>query len=154
MAIQIEVMYDEGDRANNKRYTKTQRVDIRLACTLKKTNVLYVILSATTTAARARVTIDGVPKERVSEWVPTVGDENVFQDVCIVARRGDDFCLEFIGSNNFSWIPESEPLLGNDGSFGHGGVDLGFDEAVYFYATKPDPAVAKIARAYYEESMH
>lgn len=154
MAIQIEVMYYEPDKATLNRWTKNVRRDVRLAGTLKKTNVLYVILSATTTAARARVTLDGVPKERVGSWSSVIGDGNVSQDVCVMARRGDDFCLRGVDDPDWLWIPESDPLGPASNRIPDTYTDVPLDEAVYFYGVKADPAVAVIARTFFDESMH
>ena len=56
--VEVEVMYADRSR---------QRVPLDQADTLPKDDVLFIILSASTTSERGRRTIGGVPYERIAE---------------------------------------------------------------------------------------
>jgi len=151
MAIQIEVMYAQPDYPGSRHLTR-KRVDVRFAYTLQRDNVLHLILSATTTAARSRNKVDGVDKERVGEWTPN-RQGTVTQDCCTLYKRGNDFALGGVDDRELSWRPESDPISDAIHAPREFNPTREADVVIYFYAGYTNPALRLHAQSLFDSDM-
>ncbi len=123
--IAVEVMYGTVD-ADTGRYLRV-RVGLDAAPTLDRENVLAVILSDVTTAARSRRTVDGNDVERRGQaflFNPASG--------AVLARQGGMVMLEAIGGvERWVWVKENDSATGSRES----GLPPVFPKnAVYFHS--------------------
>lgn len=149
MAISLEVMYAAGRPAGVYRFYR-KRVPIEEAHTLSKDGVLFIILSAVTTSARSRQTVDGSPVERVAQWV-SGQDPDSTKDAAILVRESGQVVLAHITDMSWVWHNESDPFSEAEDT----GLPATLPKnAVMFYGLKIDPQLFIAARDLFVSDMH
>ena len=92
--MDIEVMYSDGSR---------QRVPVANAATLRRDEVLFMILSAETTEAKARIYIDGKPYRRAREIFGLDYYAVLTQDGYHLLWGWDD--------HTYAWVDTTDPFV-------------------------------------------
>ncbi len=98
--IEVEVMYAE--RAPRTNLFLRKRVGLMAAPSLKRTNVLAIILSDITTSARSRRTYKGNPVERRGEVM--MWDHLSAERALLIVRRGEVVLASWIGETIWDWV--------------------------------------------------
>ncbi len=98
--IEVEVMYAER-LPQSSGYTR-KRVGLLAAPSLKRTNVLAIILSDITTSARSRRTFNGNPVERRGQVMLWAGPSA--ERALLIVRRGEVVLSPWIGVTSWDWV--------------------------------------------------
>lgn len=150
MAVSIEVMYAGGNLAEGFYRFRRKRVPVELAHTLPKNGLLFIILSAVTTAARSRKTVDGNPVERVSEWASNQNPDST-EDSAILVREAGQIVLSHTDDFSWNWSNEDAPFSGAEET---GLPPTVPRNAVMFYGVKIDPQLFIAARDLFVADMY
>ena len=109
--IEVEVMYAERRPASSG-YTR-KRVGLMAAMSLKRTNVLAIILSGITTSARGRRTFNGNPVERRAQ-VMMWGSPS--DKALLIVRRGEVVLTGLEDVISWDWIRIDDSSIGRNPS--------------------------------------
>lgn len=150
MAVSFEVMYAGGNLAEGFYRFRRKRVPVDLAHTLPKDGVLFIILSAVTTSARSRKTIDGADVERVSDWVSNQNADSP-KDAAILVREAGQVVLAHVDDISWVWHNEDSPFTNIEET---GLPPTVPRNAVMFYGMKIDPQLFVAARDLFVADMY
>ena len=98
--IEVEVMY--ADLAPRTNLFLRKRVGLMAAPSLKRTNVLAIILSGITTSARGRRTVNGNPVERRAQVM--MWDSPSTERALLIVRRGEVVLSSWLEEIAWDWI--------------------------------------------------
>lgn len=112
MAVDVEVMYKEID--GNTGMHRQRRSSLDAAYALPRENVLFVILSIATTAARAQGVVVADTRspprwsvtgnvERLSIWTESQISTTTSENVCLLVRRKGEVALEDHRMEIWTW---------------------------------------------------
>lgn len=123
--IDVEIMY--ADRAASSNLFLRKRVGLLAAPSLKRTNVLAIILSDITTAARSRRTVNGNPVERVGQVM--MWDSPSTERALLIVRRGEAMLASWLEEISWDWVRVDDSAVSRTGGIP---VDMPKDALVFF----------------------
>ena len=141
MAIDIEVMYAEFTEAGQFLRIRAPLDQFR---TLPRTNAIAVILSADTTPARARYSLNaGGPSSSTTTVVERLAQADAISGGHVIMRRKREVCLFSIGDGDVTWVIEENPFLDTNRRLRGLPVALPYGSAVF---STPDPPLSGVLR--------
>ena len=124
--IDVEVMY--ADRAPETNLFLRKRVGLTAASSLKRTNVLAIILSDITTSARSRRTFNGNPVERQGQVM--MWDSPSTERALLIVRRGEVVLNSWLDEIAWDWVRIDDTL--SDTRLSGIPVDMPKDALVFY----------------------
>lgn len=124
--IDVEVMYAER-LPDSSGYTR-KRVGLLGAPSLKRTNVLAIILSDITTSARSRRTFNGNPVERRGQVM--MWDSPSTERALLIIRRGEVVLSSWLDEISWDWMRIDD--TSSETRIGGIPVDMPKDALVFF----------------------
>lgn len=145
--IEVEVMY--ADRAPRTNLFVRKRVGLMAAPSLKRTNVLAIILSDVTTSARGRRTFNGNPVERRAQVM--MWDSPSTERALLIVRRGEVVLSSWIEEIAWDWIRVDDSSIVREPSGIP--VDMPKDALVFYPASPVGAGVTTKAKAQAEDDF-